>query len=123
MSGGIVLVSISLIGLGARTLAVVCAAIFALGAVAFTIATIRRRPRLVVGPEGFALYSLFGSESHRWEEIEGPFALIKIGLSKAVGYRLTPGRWRERGPAPGCPGTIAPFRGSFAFHRKNWWSY
>ncbi len=35
------------------------------------------------------LEKLIGSESHRWEDIAGPFAAIKIGWTKAVGYHFS----------------------------------
>jgi len=61
----------------------------------FIIALVRQRPSLVITSDGFTFRKLFGAKSFRWEEIDGPFAVIKIGFSKAVGYKLTQ-EYRER---------------------------
>jgi hypothetical protein len=53
------------------------------------IAIIRRRPRVEIGPDGFVLCHLFGNRSRSWSDIEGRFVVIKVGMSKGVGYRLT----------------------------------
>jgi hypothetical protein len=53
------------------------------------VAIIGRRPRVEIGPDGFVLRQLFGSRSRSWSDIEGSFVVIKVGLSKGVGYRLT----------------------------------
>jgi hypothetical protein len=54
----------------------------------FLAAVIWRRPRVEIGPEGFVARNAFGSRSRRWSDIEGSFVVIKVGLSKSVGYRL-----------------------------------
>jgi hypothetical protein len=53
------------------------------------VAIIVRRPRVEIGPDGFVLRQLVGSRSRSWSDIEGSFVIIKVGLSKSVGYRLT----------------------------------
>lgn len=55
----------------------------------FVIAALRQRPRIVLTPDGFAMHKLFGEESHKWGDIAGQFAVIKIGWSQAVAYNLT----------------------------------
>jgi hypothetical protein len=55
----------------------------------FVLAVVRRRPRVVITAEGFTVHKLFGEESHEWRDVHGSFAVIKIGISKAVGYHLT----------------------------------
>ncbi len=61
----------------------------ALSAVCFLVMAVSGRPRVVVAPEGFAFDKLFGSLARKWHEIDGPFAVIKIGWSNAVAYKLT----------------------------------
>jgi hypothetical protein len=86
---GIVGVSLSVFGVGPVT-TMVCAAVVGLSVVLYLIALARGRPRVVLTPEGFALEKVIGREEHRWEDVVGPFAVIKIGWSKAVAYHLTP---------------------------------
>jgi hypothetical protein len=86
---GIIGLSVSLLGVGSGTV-VACAAVVALSTLLYVIAALRRRPRLTITPEGFVFEKLFGRDAHRWEEIDGQFAVIKIGLNKAVAYKLTP---------------------------------
>src|SRR5262245_12275948 len=56
---------------------------FAAGAVAvfFIVfglgSAIRGVPSVEIGPDGFVHRQLFGSQSRRWSEIEGEFAVIK----------------------------------------------
>src|SRR5262245_43362587 len=54
-----------------------------------SVAIIGRRPRVEIGPDGFIACTLFGSRSRRWSDIEGLFAVIKVGLQKGVGYHLS----------------------------------
>src|SRR5438270_27933 len=89
MVGGILGVSLGVFGVGPVT-AVVCAAAVALSVVLYLTAVARRRPRVVLTPEGFALEKVIGREERRWEDVAGTFAVIKIGWSKAVAYNLTP---------------------------------
>jgi hypothetical protein len=55
----------------------------------FIVAVVRRRPRVVISAQGFTIYKLFGEESHHWQDVDSRFAVIKIGLNKAVGYHFT----------------------------------
>jgi hypothetical protein len=89
MVAGILGISIGLFGLGTFTL-VACTVVVGFSTVLYVIAALRQRPRVVLTPEGFVFDKLFGSEAYQWEEIDGRFAVIKIGLSKAVAYKLTP---------------------------------
>jgi hypothetical protein len=89
MVGGILGVSAGLFGVGTGT-AVVCAVVVGLSTVLFGTAAVRRRPRVVLTPEGFTLEKVIGRETHRWEDIDGPFGVIRVGWSKGVGYHLTP---------------------------------
>jgi hypothetical protein len=89
MVGGILGISVGLFGVGLMTV-VVCAVVVGLSTALYIVAAIRRRPRVVLTPEGFALEKVIGREEHRWEDIDGRFAVIKIGWSRAVGYNLTP---------------------------------
>jgi hypothetical protein len=89
MVGGIIGISISLIGLGTTTV-VVCAVVVGLSSILYLIAALSQRPRVVITPEGFVFDKLFGREAHKWEEIDGQFAVIKLGWGKSVAYKLTP---------------------------------
>src|SRR5262245_65980080 len=60
----------------------VAAGLAGLAILAFVGAVVRRRPRVVVTAQGFTIYKLFGEESHQWQDVEGQFAVIKIGLNK-----------------------------------------
>ena len=52
------------------------------------VMVLSQRPRVVLTPEGFLHHKLFGCLAHKWEDIDGRFAVIKIGWSKAVAYKL-----------------------------------
>jgi hypothetical protein len=67
----------------------VAAGLAGLGILGFVGAVVRRRPRVVITPRGFTIYKLFGEESHQWQDVDARFAVIKIGLNKAVGYHFT----------------------------------
>jgi hypothetical protein len=71
----------AIIGCTAALLAGYCGAA-TLGAV------VCRRPRVEIGPDGFVTYGLVGHRSRRWTDIEGRFAVIRVGLQSAVAYRL-----------------------------------
>jgi hypothetical protein len=86
---GVVGIAIGFIGVGNWTL-VACGIAVALTTTLHIVAALRQRPRVVITPDGFAFEKLFGREEHRWEEVAGPFAVITIGISEAVAYRLTP---------------------------------
>jgi hypothetical protein len=55
----------------------------------FANAVLRQRPRVVITPDGFTFHGPFGNRSYKWDDIEGRFAVIKIGLIKTVAYHLT----------------------------------
>jgi hypothetical protein len=96
---GILAISIGAIGVGKGTVAV-CAAVVALSTVLYAIAAFRQRPRVVITPEGFTFEKLVGREAYRWEEIDGRFAVIKVGINKGVAYKLTPEHRARRGKKP-----------------------
>jgi hypothetical protein len=85
MVGGI---AIGLVGLGTWTV-VACGTVVVVSTVLYVIAAFRHRPRVVISPEGFAFEKVFGRNANRWEDIEGRFAIIKIGWNQAVAFRLT----------------------------------
>jgi hypothetical protein len=89
MVGGILGISAGPFGLGLMTV-VACTVVVGLSTALDIVAAVRRRPRVVLTPEGFVLEKVIGREEHRWEDVAGPFVVIKIGWSKAVGYHLTP---------------------------------
>ena len=88
MVGGIIGIAVGLVGVGNWTI-VACAVVVALSTITYLVAALRQRPRLVITPEGFEFEKLFGREAHQWEEIDGPFVVIKIGWTEAVAYNLT----------------------------------
>ena len=55
---------------------------------------------MVITPEGFVFEKLFGRETHRWEEIDGRFVVIKVGWNEAVAYKLTPEYKARTGKKP-----------------------
>jgi hypothetical protein len=68
---------------------VAMAASAVLGVIAFVAIAICQRPRVCITPEGFTFHTLIGAVAHHWENIDGPFGVIKIGWTKAVAYKLT----------------------------------
>jgi hypothetical protein len=86
---GIVGIAIGLIGLGNWTI-VACVVAVALITVQHVVAALRRRPRLVMTPDGFVLEKLWGRDAHSSSEIEDRFVVIKVGWNQAVAYDLTP---------------------------------
>ena len=68
---------------------VVCASAVGLSAVFLVVAAVRKRPQVVITSEGFAFLPLFADRTYKWEDIDGPLAVIKIGTRKAVAYKLT----------------------------------
>jgi hypothetical protein len=67
---------------------------------AFVVAVVRQRPRVVITPEGFTVYKLFGGQSRKWRDVHGEFAVIKLGWIKGVGYNLTDGHKARVGTKP-----------------------
>jgi hypothetical protein len=60
-------------------------------------AVVLQRPRVVITPDGFTVYTLFGEGARRWRDVHGEFAVIRIGWVKAVGYNLTTGNKARAG--------------------------
>jgi hypothetical protein len=89
MLGGIISIAIGLVGVGNWTV-IACVVVVILSTILYIVAALRRRPRVALTPEGFVFEKLFGSDAHRWEDIDGPFVVIKIGWNEAVAYKLTP---------------------------------
>jgi hypothetical protein len=88
VAGGVVAVWAA-IGLRSMYGFVAAGVVVGLAAVLLVLFLVRQAPRIVISPEGFVFHKLIGSLSRRWEEVDGPFAVIKLGLSKAVAYNLT----------------------------------
>ena len=85
---GVFGIAIGLVGVGSWTIAA-CVLGVAATTVLQIVAALRKRPRAVITPEGFVFEKLFGRETHRWDEIDGRFAVIKVGWSQAVAYKFT----------------------------------
>jgi hypothetical protein len=81
-------------------LVAVASAVGGLIVLVFVVAVVRQRPRVVITPEGFTVYKLFGEESRKWAEVHGKFAVIRIGWNRAVGYNLTAGHKARVGKKP-----------------------
>jgi len=64
---------------------VVCASAFGLTAVCVVVAAVRQQPRVVITSDGF----VFGGRTQKWEDIDGPVAVIKMGTRSTVAYKLT----------------------------------
>jgi hypothetical protein len=56
---------------------------------AVSVAIIYARPRVVIGPVGFDTQGILGNRWRRWSDIEGGFAVVRVGLQPTVAYRLT----------------------------------
>lgn len=54
-------------------------------------AALQGKQRIEITAEGFTSYNLFGkaAQAHPWTDIEGHFAVIRVGWHEAVAYRLT----------------------------------
>ncbi|MBC7817556.1 MAG: hypothetical protein IAG10_11745 [Planctomycetaceae bacterium] len=89
MVGGIYGISVSLFGVGNWTI-VACVGVVTLSTVLYLVAAVRGRPRVVLTSEGFVFEKPIGDETYRWPDIVGQFSVIKIGMSEAVAYKLTP---------------------------------
>ena len=57
--------------------------------VAVLVAIISGQPRVEIGPDGFVDHGVLGHRLCRWSDIEGDFAVIRVGLQSVVAYRLT----------------------------------
>jgi len=68
---------------------VVCASAAGLSTVFLVVGALRQRPQVVITSEGFAFLPLFADRTYKWEDIDGPLAVIKIGTRKAVACKLT----------------------------------
>ena len=68
---------------------VVCASASGLSTVFLVVALVRQRPQIGITSEGFVFLPLFAGRTHKWADIDGPPAVIKIGTRKAVAYNLT----------------------------------
>jgi len=99
MIGGIFGIAIGLVGVGTWTV-VACVVAVALMSVLHLLAALRQRPRLIITRDGFVFEKLFGRDMHQWEEIDGPFAVIKVGWNEAVAYNLTPEYKARTGKKP-----------------------
>lgn len=56
----------------------------------YLVAAVRGQPRLIITPEEFVFEKPIGNETYHWSDIVGQFSVIKIGMSEAVAYKLTP---------------------------------
>ena len=68
---------------------VVCALAIGLSTVFLVVAAVRQRPQVVITSEGFVFLPPFADRTYKWEDIDGPLAVIKIGTRKAVACKLT----------------------------------
>ncbi|MBC7820068.1 MAG: hypothetical protein IAG10_24560 [Planctomycetaceae bacterium] len=89
MVGGIFGIAISLLGVGNWTI-VACVGVVTLSTLLYLVAAVRGRPRVIITSEGFVFEKPIGNETYLWSEIAGQFCVIKIGMSEAVAYKLTP---------------------------------
>jgi hypothetical protein len=63
-------------------IAALCAGCLALGVMSDT-------PRLVIRPEGFDFHPLHRVDSYSWGDIEGGFAVVRVGILKMIAFNLT----------------------------------
>jgi hypothetical protein len=57
--------------------------------IAMPVAITCGRPRVEIGPDGFDTHGILGHRWRRWSDIEGGFAVVRVGLQPTVAYRLT----------------------------------
>jgi hypothetical protein len=69
----------------------------ALAATLVGIGIVGGRPQVEIEAGMFTFRTLFGSRSRPWSAIEGSFTAIRVGLSRAVGYRLAQGYKQSAG--------------------------
>jgi hypothetical protein len=67
---------------------VVVGVTLAFSGLCLVVTTVSQRPRVDIDAKGFRYQKLFGCQAHQWEDIDGPCAVIQIGWSKAVAYKL-----------------------------------
>ena len=79
---------------------VACVAVVTLSTVLYLVAAVRGRPRVVLSSEGFVFEKPIENETYRWSDIAGQFSVIKIGMSEAVAYKLTPEYKARSGKKP-----------------------
>ena len=80
LAGGIFL----LVGWGTIQ-TVVCASVVGLTTVSVVVMAVRQQPQVVITSEGF----VFLGRTQKWEDIDGPLTVIKMGTRRAVAYNLT----------------------------------
>jgi len=80
----------AMLGPGTRWM-FLCSSAIGLSVSLLAFAALQRRQRLEITAEGFTSYNLFGkrAKAHPWTDIDGHFAVIRIGWNEAVAYRLT----------------------------------
>jgi len=88
MAAGLYGIALGLVGVGNWTI-VACVVVVVLSTTLYGIAAVRRRPRVVLTDEGFVFEKLFGQETRRWDEVAGPFVVIKVGWNELVAYHFT----------------------------------
>ena len=65
---------------------------FVLSGALVVFMAVTQRPCVIITSEGFTFRSAVGSQSEKWEHIDGDFAVFTFGLWWAVAYKLTPRR-------------------------------
>lgn len=70
-------------------LAIASAVVGGLMVLTLIFAAVRQRPRLIITTEGFVVQQLFGEKVHKWEDVAGPFAVIKSGQMQLIAFNLT----------------------------------
>jgi len=106
MLGAIVLGNLLMVGsllliFGFHTvLYVTCAVFLGVSVLLVMIGLVRQRPRIRISTEGFESLPLFGSQLYSWADVEGEFAVLKMGTSKLVVFHLTAGCKARLGKKP-----------------------
>jgi len=75
-----------------------------------------QKPRVEIGPDGFVSRTLFRTRTRRWCDVDGDFAVVRIGFLRAVAYRLTPDVKKTVGakPSPLLQGYDEDITGAYA---------
>jgi hypothetical protein len=79
-----------------------CSVAVGLSALVLAFGAVKKTQRLELTREGFTNYNLFGLAAQRraWTDVDGSFAVIRIGLNEAVAYRLTEASKKPGKPSP-----------------------
>jgi len=103
-------------------LVLACSVAVGLSALVLAFGAVKKTQRLELTREGFTNYNLFGlaAQKRAWTDVDGAFAVIRIGHNEAVAYRLTEASKKSGRPSPFLSGYERPSRRSSPCPRSSW---